>query len=215
MTPVLCMITDRRRFGQAWSTALPARVAAVARAGVHLIQVREPDLDARALVDLVRRCVEEVAGTTARVVVNDRLDVALAAGAHGVHLRGASVPAWRVRAVAPAAFVIGRSVHARDEAVAATAHDAVDYLLFGTVYATDSKPGRAAAGVEALAAVASGVTVPVLAVGGVTIPRCRELARAGAAGVAAIGLFSDGPDEHVSKVAREAANAFDTRQAVP
>jgi thiamine-phosphate pyrophosphorylase len=209
------MITDRRRFGDAWPTALPGRVAAAARAGVHLIQVREPDLDARALATLVRRCLEQVAGTTARVVVNDRLDVALATGAHGVHLRSTSVEASRVRGMTTKPFLVGRSVHARDEAAAATAQGALDYLIFGTVYSTSSKPGQPAAGVAALAAVASAVSVPVLAVGGVTVARCGELARAGAAGVAAIGMFSEVPDEHMPEIVQEVARAFDTSSGVP
>src|SRR5688572_21057384 len=103
------MITDRRRFAGA-EDALVQRVAAAAAAGVNLVQVRERDLDARDLTRLVARCVSAVQGTRARILVNDRLDVALAAGAHGVHLRGDSLPASRARALAPIGVLIGRSV---------------------------------------------------------------------------------------------------------
>jgi thiamine-phosphate pyrophosphorylase len=110
------MVTDRQRLGADAEDLLVDRVAAAARAGVHLVQVRERDLEGAALMQLVERCVVAVRSTFARVIVNDRLDVALAAGAHGVHLRSDSMPAGRVRAVVPRGFLIGRSVHAAGEA---------------------------------------------------------------------------------------------------
>ena len=187
MTPVICLITDRSRGGE---DATVERVRWAAGAGVHLVQVRERDLDGGPLTSLVRRCVDAVRGSRARVLVNDRVDVALAAGAHGVHLRADSVPAARVRAICPPGFLLGRSVHARDEAIAAAAAGGLDYLLFGTVFATPSKPGRAPAGLAVLADVASAVTIPVLAVGGVTPDTVEQVVRAGAAGFAAIGMFA-------------------------
>lgn len=168
-----------------------ASVAAAARAGVHIIQIRQPALDGGPLLQLVRRCLETLAGTQARLVVNERLDVALAAGAHGVHLRGDSMAAPRLRAVTPPGFLIGRSVHTVAEAVSVSADGGLDYLLFGTVFPTTSKPGRQAAGVEMLGEVCSATVLPVLAVGGVTMPHFADVARSGAAGFAAIGLFAD------------------------
>jgi thiamine-phosphate pyrophosphorylase len=164
------------------------RIRAAAAAGVHLVQVRERDLEARALLDLVRACVEAVQGTRTRILVNDRLDVALACGAHGVHLRGDSFHASRIRAIAPAGFLIGRSIHSATEA-AAEAGGGLDYLMFGNVFATDSKPGKPGRGVEELAAVVAATAVPVLAVGGVTAERAPAVMAAGAAGFAAIGAF--------------------------
>jgi thiamine-phosphate diphosphorylase len=192
VTPVVCLITDRTR-GGGGADALVDRVARAARFGVHLIQVRERDLDGGPLTQLVRRCVEAVRGTRTRVLVNDRVDVALAAGAHGVHLRADSMPAPRVRALCPPGFVVGRSVHTRDEAVAVAEGGGLDYLLFGTVFATSSKPGRAPAGLGALTDVAVAVTLPVLAVGGVTPDKVDEVVGAGAAGFAAIGMFAADP----------------------
>ncbi|HEV8394942.1 MAG TPA: thiamine phosphate synthase [Vicinamibacterales bacterium] len=189
MTPVVCLITDRAR-GAGGADGAVERVRWAARAGVHLVQVRERDLDGGPLTALVRRCVEAVRGSRARVLVNDRLDVALAAGAHGVHLRADSMPAPTVRALCPPGFLVGRSVHARDEAVAVAAAGGLDYLLFGTVFPTFSKPGRPASGVTALVEVAAAVTIPVLAVGGVTPDNVGEVAAAGAAGFAAIGMFA-------------------------
>ena len=192
MTPVICLITDRAR-DAGGADATVERVRWAARAGVHLVQVRERDLDGGPLTRLVRRCVEAVRGSSTRVLVNDRLDVALAAGAHGVHLRADSMPAARVRTLSPPGFVVGRSVHARDEAIDAAAGGGLDYLLFGTVFATASKPGRPPAGLAVLAEVASAVTIPVLAVGGVTPDNVGSVVLAGAAGFAAIGMFARAP----------------------
>jgi thiamine-phosphate diphosphorylase len=185
------MITDRRRLGGG-EDALVQRVAAAAKAGVHLVQVRERDMEARDLSRLVARCVTAVHGTRTRILVNDRLDVALTAGAHGVHLRGDSMPASRARALAPIGFLIGRSVHTVTEAVMAHADGGLDYLLFGAVFATPSKPGHRPAGVSALADVVRALPLPVLAVGGVTSETAPQLAGTGCAGYAAIGWFADG-----------------------
>jgi thiamine-phosphate diphosphorylase len=200
------MITDRRRFAGA-EEALVQRVAAAAAAGVNLVQVRERDLEARDLTRLVARCVAAVRGTRARILVNDRLDVALAAGAHGVHLRGDSLPASRARALAPIGLLIGRSVHSRAEAVAAWVDGGVDYLLFGTVFPTGSKPGQAPAGVEALAEAVEATPVPVLAVGGISPHTAPQLAGTGCAGFAAIGWFADGDDAAVAERLRALRNA--------
>ena len=191
MRPVLCMITDRRRFGDAWERLLLERVEAAARAGVHIIQVRERDLEARALVHLVEACLRRVRHTAARVVVNDRVDVALAAGAHGVHLRGDSMPALRVRNAAPALRLVGRSVQSEREACAAERAGGLDYLIAGTVYETGSKPGRLPCGIDTFSSIAASTALPVLAVGGVTRARVDEIMAARGAGVAGISLFAE------------------------
>ena len=215
MHPVICMITDRRRHGADAEDALPDRVAAAAHAGVHLIHIRERDLEGRALTRLVERCVLAVRGTVARIVVNDRADVALASGAHGTHLRADSPPAPRVRAMMPGPFLLGRSVHSRDEAEQLDRSGGLDYILFGTVFESRSKPDVGAAGRDALAAVVSATTLPVLAVGGVTPRRVPEVARAGAAGMAAIGLFADCSVDALQRVVAQTIRAFDTAGTVP
>jgi thiamine-phosphate diphosphorylase len=181
---IICLVTDRRR-------RPPIEQADEAvDAGVDLIQIRERDLDAAALASLVSRVVGLTRGSPTRVLVNDRLDVALACGAHGVHLRGDSIPASRARTMVPQGFMIGRSVHARDEAQAVAAD--ADYLIAGTVFPTTSKPGRSdLLGLDGLASIASAVRVPVLAIGGVTPEHAADVAAAGAAGIAALGLFAD------------------------
>ena len=210
MRPVICMITASARAGGDEEHALVERVGAAARAGVHLIQIRQPQVEGRALHRLVERSVLAAKGTTARILVNDRVDVALVAGAHGVHLRGDSMPAARVRAIAPRGFLIGRSVHSAGEGARLAQRGDLDYLIFGTVYTTRSKPGIAPAGVDALAAACAGVTIPVLAVGGMTPSGLGAVARAGAAGCAAIGLFADCRLEQMASVVRQAVSRFDT-----
>ena len=95
-----------------------------------------------------------------------------------------------MRALVPRPFVIGRSVHSREEAVAVSAAGALDFLIFGTVFESASKPGRPAAGVEALREVTTATSLPVLAVGGMTRERWPEVHAVGAAGFAAISLFA-------------------------
>lgn len=211
MRPVVCLITDRARL-DGDEAALVRRVRVCAQAGVHLVQVRERDMADAALVGLVARVVGAVRGTRTRVLVNDRADIALVAGAHGVHLRADSAPAARVRAVAPPGFLLGRSVHDAEDAQRMAAEGAVDYLLFGTVFATVSKPGRPAAGVDALrAAVGRAPAVPLLAVGGVTLETLPRLKDSGCAGFAAIGLFADVPEPALAGVVAEAVRPWENQ----
>ena len=186
--PIVCIVTSGRgEPGPIIDTA-----AAAARAGADLVQIRERRLDDRALLDLVRLAIQATSGTRTRVLVNDRADVALAGGAAGVHLRESSMAASRVRAVVPDKFLVGRSVHSLSAAREAEADGGCDYLVFGTVFHSPSKPGgHGAAGVDALAEVCRAVRLPVLAIGGITEARVADVARAGAAGIAAIRLFAD------------------------
>jgi len=182
---MLCLVTDRR------VRPVVEQCREAVGAGVDMIQVRERDLDGGRLASLVTELVRLTRGTATRVVVNDRLDVALACRADGVHLRGDSIPPGPARSIAPAGFLIGRSVHHEAEAKA-VAPD-VDYLIAGTVFPTSSKPGLTEClGVEGLARICRSVSVPVLAIGGMTPDRLADVATAGAAGVAAIGLFATG-----------------------
>jgi thiamine-phosphate diphosphorylase len=189
-------VTDRRRF-EISTDDLVRRAAAAVRAGVDVIQVRERDLPDRELAALVRRIVAAAAGTATRVLVNDRADIAIVAGAAGVHLRGDSPPASRVAAFAKASapgssrgFVIGRSVHSLAEVDAAVVDGGCDYLMFGTVFPSDGKPdGHPIAGLDALREVCARSPLPVIAIGGIAGERAADVRRAGAAGFAAVGMF--------------------------
>jgi thiamine-phosphate pyrophosphorylase len=208
--PVICLVTGRARYRA--GTLVPA-IAAAAAAGIDLVQVREPGLPDRDLLALVQAAVTATAGTRARVVVNDRLDVALAAGAAGVHLRADSVPSGEVRRLAPQRFLIGRSVHTRDEAEAEADRGASDYLVFGTILPSGSKPpGHPPVGFEVLVDVCRAVRLPVLAIGGLSEADAGAVARAGAGGLAAIGLFAASADVAASVAALR--GGFDTRSPV-
>jgi thiamine-phosphate diphosphorylase len=182
-------VTDRRRFDLSID-ALVERAARAAQLGVSAIQVRERDLADRDLAALVRRIIGAVAPAPTAVLVNDRFDVAVAAGAAGVHLRADSVPASRIRAIAPAGFVIGRSVHDLAEVDAAVADGACDYLLFGTVFPSAGKPaGHRIAGIDALRAACRRSPLPVIAIGGIDPSRLPLIEQSGAAGFAGVGMF--------------------------
>jgi len=189
----ICLVTDRRRLVAAGAGDLDARSCLLAQArfaaegGVDLIQVRERDLEAAALAALVSDLLAITRGTPTRIIVNDRLDVALAAGADGVHLRADSIAIAAARRLAPAGFLIGRSVHSVEEA--AQSGDA-DYVVAGTVFPTPSKDAsHRLLGIDGLRRLVASTPVPVLAIGGVTAERCDVVAATGVAGVAAIGLF--------------------------
>jgi len=209
-------VTDRQRLvrapGGAAAAAVVAQVRAAAAAGADWVQVRERDLSARDLQALVGSCLSAVEGTSARVLVNDRVDVALAVAAHGVQLRGDSIDAPRVRDLAPPGFLIGRSVHGEEEARVAAARGGLDFLVFGTVFETASKPlGTPALGLGALRRACAVVDLPVLAIGGVTLDLLPDVIAAGAAGAAAIGLFlgGEGDPPAVAEATRRARAVAD------
>jgi len=182
-------VTDRRRFRLS-DDDLIARASRAAGSGVDCIQIRERDLPDAALLRLVREMVRAVAGTTARVLVNDRVDIAIAATAGGVHLPADSVDASRVRHIAPPGLLIGRSVHTLDEIDRAIADGGCDYLLFGTVFPSLGKPdGHPIAGLDGLRAACARSPLPVIAIGGMTDARAAEVAAMGAAGLAGVGMF--------------------------
>ncbi len=185
------MVTDRRVYGAdgaGWRDRLVDTAHRAARSGVDLIQIRERDLEASDVMALALDVGRAVAGTACKVVINERVDVALASQVHGVHLPASAPPTDRVRQMVPPGFLVGRSVHDESEAVG---QELCDYLVFGTVFESASKPpGHAVGGLQGLAAVTARVSQPVLAIGGVTVARLPEIARAGAEGIAAIRLFA-------------------------
>lgn len=192
--PCLCLVTSRRALSPDARTvadeisALERFLDEALAAGVDLIQVRERDLEAAALRNLVAGVVRRASTTDARIVVNDRLDVARAARAHGVHLRADGPPTGAVRRLCPPPLMVGRSVHSPEEA--ASHGTAADYLLCGTVFRSASKAADApVVGPATLGRVAAATSTPVLAIGGITPERVRACLEAGAAGVAAIGVF--------------------------
>jgi thiamine-phosphate pyrophosphorylase len=208
--PVVMLVTDRRRLSPDART-LADELTALERwlddaidADVDLIQIRERDLDAQPLETLTRRVTARAAGTSTRVIVNDRADVARAAGAAGVHLRGDSAPVARVRTLDPT-WILGRSIHAAADLEYAAG---CDYAVFGTMFETASKPRAAAQGQHALRALMQVATMPVLVIGGMTPGRAAVCAQAGAQGVAAIGAFFPAGRSRDALGLAEAVRAF-------
>ena len=160
--------------------------------GVDVVQVRETGLEARAYIAFLRECVSLTRGTRCQLIVNDRVDLALAAGAHGVHLREDSISIGDVRQLAPTNFVVGRSIH---DAASAAGGRSADYLIVGSVFETASKPGQPATlGLDGLRQVADAARpCPVWAVGGISTETVREVKACGISGVAAIGAFLPSP----------------------
>jgi len=164
-------------------------VEACLAAGLRGVQLREKDLPVRDLLDLASTLRESTRRHAARLIVNDRADVALAAEADGVQRTHESLPVAALRAVGGARFLIGASVHSLADARVA-AEEGADFLVFGPVYDTPSKRAYGPPqGLEALRRVVAEVTRPVLAIGGITPARAREVLAAGAAGVGVISAI--------------------------
>jgi thiamine-phosphate diphosphorylase len=219
----LFLVTDRRRLAgdvplETARRCLLRQVEAAVEARLDCVIVRERDLEARDLADLIMSIVAMTRETSTRIIVNDRVDVALASGADGVHLRADSIAPDLVRRMTPKKFLIGRSVHSAREADSV---GGVDYLIAGTVWTSASKhEGHELLGLDGFSGVVRAARVPVLAIGGVTIDRIGEIAKAGGAGIAAIGLFmGDASDQcrvvQLSAIATDARTRFDTFRSGP
>lgn len=180
-----CHITDRRLLGGI--KPLLARIARNDERGVTMIQIREKDLSTRALCDLVSAAL--ACCRRATVIVNSRLDVALACGAHGLHLPAGSPPPARLRAITPQGFLIGVSCHDIGTLCEAE-EEGADYAFFAPVFHPFSKTdSRVPHGLDGLRAACQSVRIPVYALGGITESNAPLCTAAGAAGVAGITLF--------------------------
>jgi len=158
-------------------------------AGLSAVQLREKDLGAADLLALAQTLRDATRRRGARLLVNDRADVALTAGADGVQRTHASLPVAALRRIGPGSFLIGASVHSLDGARQAEAEGA-DFIVFGPVYDTPSKrPFGPPQGLDALARIAAAVAKPVIAVGGITPERVGPVMGAGARGVAVISAI--------------------------
>ena len=211
--PILCYVTDRKSIASEGSSEdragghdrLVQRIAAAAAAGVDWIQIREKDLSAKDYAALVRKAVAQTrtiarpGKEVVRIFVNDRLDIAITEQAAGVHLGENSLPVrdvyrWlHLQTNRPTFqdFLVGASCHSQDSAISA-ARDGADYLFFGPIFATPSKTAFGAPqGLIRLKEVCYSVSIPVLAIGGITGENASACLAAGAAGLAAIRLFQE------------------------
>lgn len=177
----LHLVTDRAAAGD----SLVHAVEAALRGGLDCVQAREKKGPASRLYETVLSLLPATRSSGARLLVNDRVDVTLACGADGVHLPGAGLPPEAARALLGDGPLVGVSVHGLEEARAAVEAGA-DYVTFGHVHPTASKPGSPPAGIRRLAEVVEGVEAPVLAVGGIDATNVGEVMATGAAGAAVI-----------------------------
>lgn len=198
-TPLLCYITDRKQFAgddEKQKRFLLAKIGECATAGVDFIQLREKDLSTRDLEALARMAIAAIhTGSPTKLLINSRTDVALAIGAHGVHLPANDIPASEARVIWDRAgrtkAIIGVSVHSRDKVALAEAHGA-DFALFGPVFEKEGRQNPQ--GIVHLRQVCHRPhqphsSMPVLALGGVTTENAALCVDAGAAGIAGIRLF--------------------------
>jgi len=207
-TPVLSYVTDRHLLPgapEAVRQELLNKIEAAAEAGVDWIQIREKDLSGKDCSQLTRDSLQRAAksaanrATPARILVNDRLDVALAVSAGGVHLSERGLPVAEARRLANSSsasgdFLVGKSCHSLEAAKTAEQSGA-DYIHFGPIFATPSKAAFGAPqGLERLAEVCRVVSAPVIAIGGITLENFSACFAAGASGIAAIRLFQDAAD---------------------
>jgi thiamine-phosphate pyrophosphorylase len=209
----LYYITDRRQFpgdAQEQEQRLLAKIAECGATGVEYIQLREKDLHTRALEELAFKAMAALGGSRTQLLINSRTDVAMACGAHGVHLRAHDLAASEVRSIFARAGrsdpVIGVSTHSASEVALAEAHGA-SFAVFGPVFEKNGSANRE--GLEQLRRIcrrtdASQPPVPVWALGGITLENAQQCAAAGAAGIAAIRLFQQGDVHAVVKKLREA-----------
>ena len=184
------LVTDRRLASEEF---LPRLVRRACEAGVDRIQIREKDLGGRALMRLVREIAESVEGSRATLFVNDRVDVALAASAHGVHVGRSGLPPDVVRRIAGEELVIGASAHSLEEALEAQEKGA-DYVFAGPVFPTVSKAvfGEPL-GLSKLEVIVRRLRIPVYAIGGITPERLGSLRPLPLTGVAMISAFVSAP----------------------
>ncbi len=188
--PILCLVTDP---AACLGRPLEQVVAVAVEAGVGLVQLRQKELPARQLLDLGRTLLGPISQRGAALVVNDRVDVAMALGAQGVQLGGGSLPVREARRLAGDGMLIGASAHSLEEALRAEGEGA-DYLILGTIFETRSHPGLKPAGLGLVSRVAETVRIPVIAIGGISAGNAGLVMAAGASGVAVITALQSAPD---------------------
>ena len=226
-SPLLCYVTDRRSLAAANPAEplaeLTQKITEIAAAGIDWVQIREKDLTVREFASLTRqslRIAKNVAVSRSRpirVLLNDRLDVAISERADGVHLGERSLPVGQAKRLIRSApvkrtigesFLAGVSCHSLEAAQQAE-RDGADYIFFGPVFATPSKAiFGAPQGLDRLAQVCRSVSIPVLAIGGITSENATACRDAGAAGLAAIRMFQDA--RHLSGVVAAIRQAFNS-----
>ncbi|GAB4417107.1 MAG: thiamine phosphate synthase [Thermodesulfovibrionales bacterium] len=188
----LYLITDRKIFDS--PSSLFTAIEEALKGGVRAVQLREKDLGTRELLDMAYPMRELTKRYNAKLFINDRVDVAAAVGADGVHLGKGSMPASAAKKVSKGRLTVGVSTHSISEALEAE-EEGADFITFGPIYQTPSKLKYGEpVGINALKIVRSRVSIPIMAIGGINIDRTREVMASGADGVAVISAILSAED---------------------
>ena len=206
--PSLCLVTDRNRCG---GRCIEEVVGDAISGGVDMVQLREKDLPAADLYHLAMR-LRDISQGRALLIVNDRVDVAIACNADGVQIGESGLPTDAVRSLVGKDVLIGRSVHSLERALKAQESGA-DFLVLGTIFPTGSHPGEETAGISLVSDVCSKVTLPVLAIGGITPSNIVQVVEAGACGASVITAITlhESPTEAAHELKSEMASAWRRR----
>ena len=194
--PCLCLVTDRKLCGL---DSLEEKVAAAVSGGVDMVQLREKDLSAGELLQLAGK-LRFIIKHRALLIINDRLDVALATEADGLHLPEDSIAVRDARRVVPSQLLLSKAVH-NPAGASLAAKEGADFLVLGTIFPTSSKSGVKTGGLKIITAVARLVDTPVLAIGGIDSSNVASVIGAGAKGIAVISAILGASDQE--KAARE------------
>jgi len=189
--PCLCLVTDRAITQGDLAKLVEKSVQAV-QGGVDLVQLREKGLPAGELLGLATSLLDAIGGQ-AKLIVNDRADVTLAAGAHGIQLGEDGLPVSAARKTLGAGALIGRSVHSESTASQAE-KDGADFLIVGTIYVSRSHPGQAPTGTDLMRRISRNCRLPLIGIGGITSENAPQVIEAGGSGVAVITNILAAPD---------------------
>ena len=188
----LYLITDRRLFAD--DNSLFAAIEKALKGGVEAIQLREKDLVTRSLLRMAYSLRELTSGYGAKLFINDRVDIAMAVDADGVHLGGQSMPAYAARKAAGEALLIGVSAHSIGDAIKAE-EEGADFITLGPIFETPSKIKYGQPlGPGLLSGARGKISIPVFAIGGIKPERVGRIMESGASGVAVISAILDSAD---------------------
>jgi thiamine-phosphate pyrophosphorylase len=200
----MCVTNHELVESRADNRSLADVVRAALAGGVTAVQLREKTVGAQRLVDWAQQLGPACRRAGALLLINDRIDVAAAIEADGVHLGQSSLGPSTARSILGRSAVIGVSVHSMEELQQAVSSGAADYVIFGHIYPTQSKPGLAPRGVGQLQRIAAAAPVPVVGIGGITAANAGEVVSAGAVGVAVMSAIMQAaePEESARELCR-------------
>jgi thiamine-phosphate pyrophosphorylase len=202
--PVLCFVASKATVKDG---DVEAAVRAAVDGGATMVQLRDREMPAGELLALARR-LKQITRGKALLIINDRVDVAVAVEADGVQLPEDGLPTLTARGLIGRYALLGRSVHSLEAALTAQ-REGAEFIVAGTVYESASHPGEKPAGLTLVTDITKDTALPTIAIGGITVAKVEDLVKAGAAGIAVISAIAGAEDpkaavEELSKALREA-----------